>query len=236
MPTRPRLAFAVAALAVVCSASGILNKLQASAVSAQAQSSGMSTSVSLEGPYSHGNLAIYVVGGTSDDRRAYLTLDQGLAGRTVEVREKGAGAGQDQAQVNSLEIENKSDKWLFLQAGDIVKGGKQDRTIMTDMVLPPHSKPQSIDAFCVEHGRWTPSQDGLAFKANTGIVSGGSLKRAIQSEKNQSRVWQEVAKTERVAVTVAAAAPLTAVPACPAPGPTTPSLRTRHSTRGARLT
>ncbi len=160
----------------------------------------------IEGPFTHENLSIYVVRGTSTDARAYVTLDQGLSDRTVTVHEKGGGTGQDQAAVNSLEIENKSDKWLFLQAGDIVKGGKQDRTITTDVLLAPRSKPQAIDAFCVEQGRWTPSKDGLAFKANPGIVAGTSLKRAIQSEKNQSRVWQEVAKAEERAVTVARAA------------------------------
>ena len=136
---------------------------------------------------------------------AYITLDQGLAARSVEVREQGAAAGQDQAAVNAVEVENKSAKWLFLHTGDIIKGGKQDRTIMTDVLLAPHSKPQAIEAFCVEHGRWAPAQDGLAFKANPGIVAGTSLKRTIQSEKNQQRVWQEVARAEGRAVTVARA-------------------------------
>ncbi len=183
----------------------------------------------IEGPFTHANLAIYVIrGGSGDlsagarsakvDSREYLTLGQGLTAGTVEVREKGAAAGQDRATVNSVKIENKSDKWLFLHAGDIVKGGKQDRTIMTDVLLPPHSKPQDIDAFCVEHGRWTPSRDGLAFKANPGIVAGSALKRAIQGEKNQQRVWQEVASAEGRAVTVArAAAPVTSAAMASAP-------------------
>jgi hypothetical protein len=169
--------------------------------------------VTIDGPFTHHNLSIYVLRGANDDGRAYLTLDQGLAARTVEVREKGAAAGQDQSTVNSIEIQNKSDKWLFLHSGDIIKGGKQDRTIMTDVLLPPNSKPQMIDAFCVEHGRWTPSRDGLAFNANPGIVAGNSLKRAIQSEKSQSRVWQEVALAEGRAGKVAAAAGSVASPA-----------------------
>ena len=180
---------------------GTLGALALGAANAQSSL----TPLTIDGPYTHDNLAIYVVRGASNESRAYLTLDQGLAAGTVEVREKGAATGQDQAAVNSLEIENKSERWLFLHAGDIVKGGKQDRTIMTDMLLPPHSKPQPIDAFCVEHGRWTPSRDGLAFKANPGIVAGSALKRAIQSEKSQQRVWQEVAIAEGHAVTVARA-------------------------------
>jgi hypothetical protein len=183
---------------------GILDTLHAAGQAAQSQARPTPAAATIEGPFTHANLSIYVVRGGAGDRRAYMTLDQGLAAGTATVHEKGGGAGQDQSAVNTVEIENKSDRWLFLQAGDIVKGGKQDRTIMTDMLLPPKSKPQSIDAFCVEHGRWTPSRDGLAFKANPGIVAGTSLKRAIQSEKSQSRVWQEVARADAMAAAMVA--------------------------------
>lgn len=163
------------------------------------------TSFTLQGPFTHENLAVYLVHGPTSDARDYITLDEGLTAGTVMVHEKGSGAGQDQAEVNTLEIENRSGKWLFLQAGDIVKGGKQDRTIMTDLTLAPRSGPQPLGAFCVEHGRWTPGGDGLAFSSSPGIVAGASLKRAIQSDKpdGQQRVWQEVAKTEERAVAVA---------------------------------
>ena len=193
---------AVAVVAAVSSAHSILGTPQAGQSAPGAASTGP---IVIEGPFTHDNLAVYVIRGAANDRRAYITLDQGLAARSVEVREKGAAEGRDQSTVNSVEVENKSDKWLFLHAGDIVKGGKQDRTIMTDVLLAPHSKPQAIEAFCVERGRWTPAQDGLAFKANPGIVAGTSLKRSIQSEKNQQRVWQEVARTETRAATVAVA-------------------------------
>ena len=134
--------------------------------------------------------------GTVADTREYLTLDEGLNAGLVAVREKGARQGQDRAEVNSLEIENRSDKWLFLQSGDIVKGGKQDRTIMTDLTLPPHSQPTPIDAFCVERGRWTARDSSAVFGKNTGIAGGVALKRAIQGEKSQTRVWEEVAKAD----------------------------------------
>ena len=204
-----KLALAAVALMLAAAAFG----LQASGQTDQ-PAPRPAAKTSIAGPFVHENLAVYVIRGTSSDSRAYITLDQGLAAGTVHVREKGATTGQDQSTVNTLEIENKSNMWLFLHAGDVVKGGKQDRTIMTDLVLAPNSKPQPVDAFCVERGRWTPSQSGLAFKSNTGIVAGGSLKRAIQSEKNQSRVWEEVAKAEkraagaRVTTAVASPAPL----------------------------
>jgi len=161
-----------------------------------ARSGAPQTTMTLEGPYTHENLALYVVMGTAVDNREYITLNAGLTSGLVAVREKGARGGQDQAEVNTLEIENRSSKWLFLQAGDIVKGGKQDRTIYTDLVLAPQSKPQPIEAFCVERGRWNAGRDGLVFASSPAMVSGTALKKAIQGEKNQGRVWQEVARAE----------------------------------------
>ena len=202
------------------SACGRVAALDASESPAPPSRPAVKSNVSLEGPFTHANLTIYVVRGSTNDARDYITLDEGLAARAVVVREQGARAGQDQAQVNTLEIDNQSDKWLFLQAGDIVKGGKQDRTIMTDLTLAPRSGPRPIEAFCVEHGRWTPGSDGPEFRDNPGIVAGSPLKIAIQGEKSQPRVWQEVARAETMALSAAGAAGFVAAP--PAAAPTAP--------------
>ena len=192
-------------LGIMWSASESFTALRASDQSAQTPLAALATGFTLDGPFTHANLTVYIVRGATSDAREYITLDEGLAARSVAVREKGTAARQDQAEVNTLEIENRSDKWLFLQAGDIVKGGKQDRTIMTDLTLAPRSGPQPLQAFCVEHGRWIPGGDGLAFLNNPGIVAGARLKMAIQSDKSQPRVWQEVAKAEERAVKAARA-------------------------------
>ena len=208
---------AIAALAMaggVSGACGRSNDLHAAAQPARTPMTALASSFTLDGPFTYENLSVYVVRGSTSDERDYITLDEGLAARTVAVREKGSAAGGDRSEVNELEIENRSDKWLFLQAGDIVKGGKQDRTIVTDLTLAPQSGPQPLEAFCVEHGRWVPSAEGMAFRNNPGIVAGASLKRAIQGEKSQSRVWQEVAKAESRAV---AAVQIEAGPAAASP-------------------
>ena len=155
---------------------------------------GSEAGLRVEGPFESGNLAIYVVRGEQTDNRRYVTLDEAMRAGSVVLRERGAGSGQDRAEVNALEIENKSGDWLFLQAGDVIQGGKQDRTIAIDIAIAPGSAPQPISAFCVEHGRWTAkSASGLAFQGNTSIVGSGELKRKIQGEKSQSGVWAEVA-------------------------------------------
>lgn len=98
-------------------------------------------------PIVHDNLAIYFVHGQSRPGPVPLTLAEALAKKTVEVREKG--------EVNELQIENKGGEEVFIQAGDIVKGGQQDRVLSVSLLLKPHSGPLDITSFCVEHGRWS---------------------------------------------------------------------------------
>ena len=42
-----------------------------------------------------------------------------------------------------------------MQAGDIVKGGKQDRVVTVSFLLPAKSGRMPIASFCVEQGRWS---------------------------------------------------------------------------------
>ncbi len=139
----------------------------------------------LLGPFVHANLAIYVVRGQGSDARSYLTLDEGLREGSVSLRET------EEGEVGTLVVENRSDRWLFLHAADVVTGGKQDRTIASDVVVPPHSAPVDIAAFCVEQGRW--SGDTAAFAESRAMAS-GPLKLRIQRDQDQSGVWDEVAK------------------------------------------
>ncbi len=100
----------------------------------------------LSGPVVHGNLAVYFVHGKSAPGKVPLTLEEAMAKGTVKVRET--------SNVNQLEIENLGPEEVFVQSGDIVKGGKQDRTLMVSLVLPPKSGAIPIASFCVEEGRW----------------------------------------------------------------------------------
>lgn len=101
----------------------------------------------LSGPAVHGNLAIYFVHGQSRSGPVPLTLQEALAKKTIEVRETG--------QVNELEVENTGDEDVFIQSGDIVKGGKQDRVLSVSLIIPPRSGAIPVRSFCVESGRWS---------------------------------------------------------------------------------
>ncbi len=101
----------------------------------------------VSGPHVHANLAVYFVHGTSVGGPVPLTLQEALAKGQVQVIETG--------RVNELQIENTGVEQVFIQAGDIVKGGKQDRVLTVSFLLPANSGRLPIASFCVEQGRWS---------------------------------------------------------------------------------
>ena len=143
----------------------------------------------ISGPFTHRNLQVFLVhGDTQLEERHYATLSEALEKGHVIVRETG--------NVSELSIENVSRKvTVFLNAGDIVKGGRQDRTVRDDLILPPHSGQVALATFCVEHGRWTRrgAENDAAFSANTKVLSSRKEKLAARYGANQSEVWSGVA-------------------------------------------
>jgi hypothetical protein len=156
------------------------------AVAAQKATAAVGT---LSGPFAFRNLQIFLVhGDTQLEERHYATLSEGLAQGFVVVRETG--------NVQELSIENLSKQTtIFLNAGDIVKGGRQDRTVRDDLILPPRSGPVPLATFCVEHGRWTGrgNEKPAEFSANSKVLSSRDLKMASRYGANQSEVWSGVA-------------------------------------------
>ncbi len=145
-----------------------------------------------------GNVTVFpIFAETQVDLGPIVSLQTALADRTAEVREHGSDdPGLAGATVNQLVLENKGDVPIYVLAGTIVKGGKQDRQIGQDFVVAPHSV-ASVDAFCVEHGRWTGSRKGVAtggkFEALDQLAS-TKVRAAGQYEESQGEVWAQVAK------------------------------------------
>jgi hypothetical protein len=93
--------------------------------------------------------------------------------------------------VNQLLLRNDSDKHLYLMAGEMLKGARQDRIVAKDTVIKPHSGWVVMDVFCVEHGRW--SYEGAEFK-DSGKLGHSTLRYVAQGTKEQGKVWNEVAE------------------------------------------
>lgn len=117
----------------------------------------------------------------------YSVLEEAIDSQTTLLHETG--------DVNELLIENTGDIDLFIQAGDIVKGGKQDRTIGTDFVVPARSGKIPLPAYCVEQSRWRrrSSEPVTHFSASKEFVSSKKARIALQLLKNQGEVWKSVA-------------------------------------------
>jgi len=102
--------------------------------------------------------------------------------------------GEIEGEVNQLVIENKGEKAILVLAGTIVKGGKQDRQIAQDFIIPP-GQTMPVAAFCIEHGRWTGSREGAQtnghFQAQ-GVLANKEVRDKAQFKNSQQEVWDNV--------------------------------------------
>ena len=148
-----------------------------------------------------GNLAIFpVVASQSFNTSQLLTLDEGIRSGEVVVTEAGndlplVRRGQNVplrggAEVNRLVLYNNSARPLLLLAGEIVTGGKQDRVIGADRIVPPRGGPIDLSVFCVEPGRWTESS--AKFGSMGAQMAQPSVRTPAMAEQNQSEVWDRV--------------------------------------------
>jgi hypothetical protein len=189
-------------------------------------------------PIGHGSLTVFpVVAPKSYPTGEFLTLDEGLQSGEVVVTEYGNVRGLvrrrltpavqvQSAEVNRLVLINHAKRPLLLLAGEIVTGGKQDRVIGKDRIVPAESDPVDLSVFCVEPGRWvaTSEQFGTSGATYGGSIGGPmqgaaspnvvgtlmaqpSVRGKAMGDKDQNQVWAEVRKQQQsMVVEVAGAA------------------------------
>ncbi|MCS7223216.1 MAG: hypothetical protein NZ959_01465, partial [Armatimonadetes bacterium] len=87
-------------------------------------------------------------------------------------------------------------KTLFLMAGEVLLGGKQDRIVKDDTLIPPR-KTVKVAVFCVEPGRWAPSESGMKFMASDALVA-PQVRLKAQWDESQSAVWEETERVQRM--------------------------------------
>jgi hypothetical protein len=146
----------------------------------------------ISGPYQHKNLTVFLLRGKDHlEGKNYMTLEEAMAQKKITVHETG--------QVNELAVENHSaDVEIYIHSGDIVKGGKQDRVLQVDLVLPPRSGKVAINSFCVEQGRWQKrgGESVSQFDESKDQISSKGMKLAVKKSGNQSAVWANVAQVQ----------------------------------------
>ena len=164
-------------------------------------------------PIESGNLLLFPVvraGSKSPGATPFITLDEGIKNGEVEVTEAGRVRGLvrprggepvfpvDRSrgdEVNTLVLVNHSRQPLLLLAGEIVTGGKQDRVIAKDRIVPAGGEPIDLSVFCIEPGRWTESSAtfGAAAKASAGsFMVQPTVRQQAMVAKDQQQVWNSV--------------------------------------------
>src|SRR5690348_9433390 len=152
-------------------------------------------------PISHGNLTIFpVVSSNEHDTSQFITLDDGIRSGEVVITEAGRLGGLIRGphhripvsgpQVNNLVLVNNSKHPLILLAGEIVTGGKQDRVVGKDRVIPAESDPVDLGVFCVEPGRWT--ETSTQFTSMKSQMAQPSVRGKAMVAQNQQQVWDSV--------------------------------------------
>jgi hypothetical protein len=147
----------------------------------------------ISGPYTHENLTIFLIHGKdTHTSKNVLTLQEALEQKKMVVHET--------RQVNELSVENTSaDTDVYIQAGDIVKGGQQDRLLVVDLIVPPKSGKIPVSSFCVEAGRWQQrGGEAVGYFAGSGNVANSKdLKVAATSAmRSQDLVWKKVREAQ----------------------------------------
>jgi hypothetical protein len=178
-------------------------------------------------PTTHDNLTIFpIVTDFNRDTHSFLTLDEGLRSGQVVITEEGGSTGLVRprpgvrpwperpiperrgyggAQVNRLVLFNNSDRPLILLAGEIVTGGKQDRVVGKDRIIPAKADPVDLSVFCVEPHRWV--EMSAHFGGFNFAMAQPSVRLQAMATKDQGAVWDQVAKSrESVAAAVAPSA------------------------------
>jgi hypothetical protein len=153
-------------------------------------------------PIRYENMSVFpVLGSQAAETKDFATLDEALGAGGAVVMESGADVmrrsrdghpveipEQRGASVNQLVLINRGSKPLILLAGELVSGGKQDRIISKDRIIPAGAQPLPLDVFCVEQGRWS---SGAQFSVGKLMVH-PSVREKAAVDQQQTKVWDAV--------------------------------------------
>src|SRR5229473_728365 len=82
-----------------------------------------------------GSLQVFGLRWSARNDLDYRTLDEALLDKVLDIAEINEGG-----QVPTLRVANRSERMVFLMAGELLVGCKQDRVLNTSMMIPSKSK------------------------------------------------------------------------------------------------
>lgn len=155
------------------------------------------TRVRVAGVQQAAGLQVFGLEWSGGDGLDYATLDEALQAQILNVTEINEGG-----QVPTIKVVNKSDRIVFLMAGEELVGGKQNRVLNASMMVPAKGE-MPIPVTCVERGRWGyqsrkfRSGDSSSHSRLRTIMSRqvtGSYRAVGSPKSDQGAVWNEVSR------------------------------------------
>lgn len=159
---------AAAALGGLLAASGTNGEAQRSP-----QASAPPAPLSYTAPVAYRNLSVvFVKTNLAPKSSPYMTLAEALAAGVLTIREAQGGG-----EVQTLLVTNTGTRPVFLMAGEVLLGGKQDRCVARDTLVPAGAKGFPVHVYCVEQGRWQGAQ---AFTDVAKSLASSKVRRVAQ--------------------------------------------------------
>jgi len=155
----------------------------------------MLQSVSVGEPREAGGLQVFPLSWAPAGGADYLTLDEAVSAGLLEISEVSDGGS-----VPQLRLANKSERTVFLMAGEHLAGGKQNRVLNASLLAAPGAS-LPIPVTCVERGRWahrsahfegssTSSHSALRKMMHEQATAG--YRSSSRPTSDQGEVWREV--------------------------------------------
>jgi hypothetical protein len=147
--------------------------------------------------YTFQNLRLVPVRANDDFRNIlgnlgyYISLQEAIDQNKVSINEVNRSG-----RVNTLLVRNLSADTLFIMSGEILIGGKQDRVVGRDILIPPNNGQTKLQVFCVEKGRWRYKTEGTGFTSYYSMAN-EHLRDIIDHRGSQESVWSEVSKSNK---------------------------------------
>ena len=116
-----------------------------------------------------------------------LTLTEAVKQGVFEVMEL------KESEVNRLRVRNRAKEPVFIMAGEMLRGGKQDRIAGDDLIVPPKTT-LTVAVFCVEHGRWAGRESGFTVGHS---LAGAGVRQSAGRGGGQGAVWSRVEEQQK---------------------------------------
>ncbi len=129
-------------------------------------------------------MGVVIVPVVSDGWRgdgSITSMDLAIRRGNLKVRERGNGS------VPWLEVQNTSRKPVLLMAGEILLGGKQNRLVANDFLIPARSEWEGVPVFCGQQHRWSGGS-GPMFKASGKMVP-APMRDNLAGSATQDSIW-----------------------------------------------